>query len=195
MKIVNYDREAVARQLDTLKTSIATENKNIIERDRAAAKSYFIAVSILNGLALMASILLMCINMVRIGVIITAAFILAVMLGSAALILLTIFKKSIPMSTSERKTFAMKFYEIEQMGQIIAIEQTGKCVKVLFKDKEDYVEDICLCPYKVVKNTSITEPQLDITRGYLIVPYIQEETVKYEESPPAYTLPNPDSLS
>lgn len=181
MKVVNYNRNQIAKQIDVLKREVKEEKDFERQQHAKNTKIRMIVAGALNLLSVIAMVVMLVSNMSKVPLVSTGIALIAMLAASITLIVLTIIGKPKLVDTMSKRTFAMNFYEVEQAGKIISIvPQKGKHIVVTYEaDHCIYTKNLMV--NQAIRTTNVQEQQLDVGRGYLLTPFHEESSVEFEE--------------
>ena len=181
MKVVNYNRNQIAKQIDVLTREMQEEKNFEHQQHTKNTRIRMIVAGALNLLSVITMVIMLISNMSKVTLISTEIALIAMLAASITLIVLTVIGKPKLVDVMSKKTFAMNFYEVEQAGRIISIvPQKGKHIVVTY-EVNHHIHTKNLIVNQAIKTTNVQELQLDVGRGYLLIPFHEESSVEFEE--------------
>ena len=184
MKIINYDPARIQEEYKVLEREIHKRNQ---EAKRIHKKALvFISIAILL-FAAMSTLLITftCtkdINLI-LGIISSVFCCIATCILIINLIV-GIDDSGNTRSISNEMSFEMKFWKICNGFDLLKIdvsEDNRLLINIHKEDENHFVSFDTICAKKIVNSTKVNEPVLDVSKGYIIVPYQIQQKPIFEE--------------
>ena len=178
MKIANYDRGLVEKNIASLRNNIKTENS---KKNRTQTLLKSIICIVLVFAAMVGFVHATTYDnppipyFVSIGILIVIAAFLSALLFSIAI------ANPSEEGWTKRKTFEMLYYDVDTNGTITNVEKhpSNKSVVVTYLDKNQYVQSEEIHLIDIIYTPNVDEETLDVSHGILFRHYPKDSKVEY----------------
>ena len=183
MKIINYEPLRIQEEYKELEKEIYRANQEEKCTHRKTLICLIIATLLLTGIS---AVLIVSTCMKEISLI--WGVILSVLFCTATCVLVINILVGIDNSNNIRKisnemSFEMKFWKICNGFDLLKVdisEHNRLLINIHKENEEHFVNFDTICAKKIVNSTKVEEPVLDVSKGYIIVPYQTQQRPVFE---------------